>query len=438
MMLTLASLSLLTNCKGGKDASSSSVPTGAPVGSGPVISLWICNWGNAEYESTLEKLAAQATAANIDGKGIQAKVTMISWDTFYNTFLTAVVAGEGPDIACQASTAPALYAEMGKTLDLMPILNKWKQENSPMYSEVGQAAFDFETHNGQLIAIPFALDGAGLTYNRNVFQKAGITKLPTTFDELGQDLDLIKRNCPGVAPIAFNANHSNLIEWLIFGNGGYIVSKDYKVQLNDPKVTKMLDLFKSWWDAGYIAPGSAGYSSDEIRTMIQAEQAGIVLTNMPTWAAVDKRASLGIIPPLRGPDATAGSHHNTVSYQAYYAYNTTKYHEETMAVLKWWLEHDEILYIEGGQSVVPVRSSLAKKVLADPLLNEFYDAYFNNNGIAVPFIYPFTQFENWMGVADANRTNVIPAWNILMGKSYQEGIAESTQQLNELFIDYEK
>jgi ABC-type glycerol-3-phosphate transport system substrate-binding protein len=359
---------------------------------------------------------------------------MVSWDTYYNTFLTAVMANVGPDIGWQASTAPIQYAEMGKTLDLMPILNKWKEENSPMYSEVGQAAFDFETYNGQLIGIPCAVDGVSLIYNKNVFQKAGITKLPTTFDELGQDLALIKKNCPGVAPIAFRGDHISLPNWLIFGNGGSIVSKDYNVQLNDPKVTRMFDLFKSWWDAGYIAAGSAGYSQDEIRTMLLADRAGVILSSNPTWAAADKRASLGIIPPLRGPDSAGRT---PESYQAYYAYNTNKYPEETLAVLKWWLEHDDILYTEGGQSCMPIRASQAKKVFTDPLLNEFYSACFNRD-IVIPWIYPFTQFENWMGVMDGSRIVNIPVMNILTGKSYRDGIAEAEQRLKELLKDYEK
>ena len=150
-----------------------------------VITIWEAQWGNDNYEDVLKKLAQQATDAHIDGKNIRVEVACIPWSNYYETFMTAYQTGTGPDIACQASTAPSQYDELGATLDLSPIIEAWKTENPDFYNEIGEDAIAFEQNaDGKQIAIPFAVDGKNLQYNKEVFEAAGITELPTNYDEL--------------------------------------------------------------------------------------------------------------------------------------------------------------------------------------------------------------------------------------------------------------
>ncbi len=37
------------------------------VGEGEVVTIWECNWGGDAYEAALQRLAEEATNANIDG-----------------------------------------------------------------------------------------------------------------------------------------------------------------------------------------------------------------------------------------------------------------------------------------------------------------------------------------------------------------------------------
>lgn len=402
-----------------------------------VVTIWECAWGNENYENALQELADRATAAKIDGKNIKVEVTMVSWDSYYETFMTAAASGTNPDIGCQASTAPTQFADMGISLDLTPIYDAWAEEGSPIIDEIGQTAFDFQTYNGKLVGIPFAIDGNGLLYNKDVFKQAGIKQLPTTFEELTAAAEKIKQNCPDVAPFAMRADHSSQINWLIYANGGCVVDTDYQVVLDSINVTNMLDIYQSWWDKGYIAEGSAGYSSDDIRTMLMNGDAGMILTNIPVWATEDTKEHIGVISPLQGPDAKENNYHNTMSYQAYYAYNTTEHPEETLAVLKWWLENNTILYTEGGNSTVPLRESQMKEVMgSDDLAMDFYNKYFNNDGVAVPYIYPFTSYETWQGVIDGDKTAVKPLLNILTGESYITGVEDSIKEIKDVLAEY--
>ncbi len=92
---------------------------------------------------SLKSWQQQATDAHIDGKNIRVEVACIPWSNYYETFMTAYQTGTGPDIACQASTAPSQYDELGATLDLSPIIEAWKTENPDFYNEIGEDAIAF-------------------------------------------------------------------------------------------------------------------------------------------------------------------------------------------------------------------------------------------------------------------------------------------------------
>lgn len=401
-----------------------------------VITIWEAQWGNDNYEDVLKKLAQQATDAHIDGKNIRVEVACIPWSNYYETFMTAYQTGTGPDIACQASTAPSQYDELGATLDLSPIIEAWKTENPDFYNEIGEDAIAFEQNaDGKQIAIPFAVDGKNLQYNKEVFEAAGITELPTNYDELTACFEKIK--AIGVIPFACRADHCSLNNYLVFSNGGYNIGLDYSIHLDDERATHMLDIFQSWWDNGYIAEGCAGYSDDDAQKMLLNGDLAVTLAKSPAWCPVDQRDKIGTLPVMIGPDATEETHHNSMSYQAYYAYNTTEHPEETLAVLKWWIENGDILYTEGGNSCVPLRATQFKAITGDdPALNAFYNKTVDNDGVRASFIYPFEHFETWYGIFDGNKVNTKAIMCILTGEDYHDGLADSIAETKEILESY--
>ncbi len=402
-----------------------------------VVTIWEAQWGTDAYEEALQKLAEEATAAHIDGKNIRVEVQCIPWNNYYETFMTAYTTGTNPDIACQASTAPAQYNDLGVVMDLSPILEEWKAENPEFYAEIGETAIAFEQDaEGKQIGLPFAVDGKGLIYNKEVFETAGITELPTDYDELTEAAEKIAAT--GVTPFAFRGDHCSLSNFLVFSNGGYNIGTDYSIMLDDEKATHMLDIMQDWWDKGYVAEGTAGYSDDDIRRMLMNGDVGIILSSMPTWVPEENAASLGILPVPMGPDATEETKHNSISYQAYYAYNTTEHPEETLAVLKWWYENNDILYTEGDNSTVPLRASQFEAVMGGNELSQaFYDNYVNNNGVATSFVYPFEHFETWYGVFDGNKVNTRALMNIFTDQDYRDGLEQSIEETKEIFEAYD-
>ncbi|WP_077534163.1 ABC transporter substrate-binding protein [Massiliimalia massiliensis] len=421
---------------GGGTSSTGNAASNVAAGEGPTVTIWECNWGGDAYEGALKKQAQRATDENIDGKGIKVETSMVAWDNYYDTFLTAVVSKTAPDIACEASTGCIQYADMGEALDLMPIYDAWVAEGSPIVDEVGQAAFDFETFNGELIGLPFSKDGTGLFYNKELFEGAGITELPTTWDEFMEVCDKLLAKYPEVVPFAFAgsdfASLTNVNDLFMMSNGASILTKDLEPNLQSDKYTEIMGIIKEMYDKGYIGRAVISYTGDDIKRMMNTGETAVILTNAPTWVAEDMQDKIGVMNPVKGPSVEEP--YIASAFQAYHAFNQTENPEETLAVLKWWYENNDILYTEGGNGCIPIRASQQEKVMTSELVREYANVWLNAEN-SYPNIYPVQSFYPFHTTMDAEGTGAKPLNALLAGDDYQATIDQVCDEISEIIED---
>ena len=106
---------------------------------------------------------------------------------------TMVSTGTAPDIFHYNFNPNDLsLQESGKLFDFTPYMDdEWKER-------FGEGDLDMVTVDGKLTSIPFEKAGAVWYYNTELFDKAGISSFPTTWDELLEDCEKLKGI--GVAP----------------------------------------------------------------------------------------------------------------------------------------------------------------------------------------------------------------------------------------------
>jgi multiple sugar transport system substrate-binding protein len=92
--------------------------------------------------------------------------------------LTSVVGNAPPDLLWYSPTLAGQLAE----LDAIKPLENWLNK-SPIKDEIDPALFESMELNGHLWSIPFATNNTGIFYRPSLFKKAGITKLPQTWEE---------------------------------------------------------------------------------------------------------------------------------------------------------------------------------------------------------------------------------------------------------------
>ncbi|WP_372660896.1 ABC transporter substrate-binding protein [Cohnella sp.] len=97
-------------------------------------------------------------------------------------------AGAGPDIFTNAGFSD---------------LDVWSEKLEDLSSETWQSdvlehSLDGITKDGKVYGFPLSLEGYGFMYNKDLFAKAGITVIPTTFTELKNAVEKLK--AAGIAP----------------------------------------------------------------------------------------------------------------------------------------------------------------------------------------------------------------------------------------------
>ncbi|SDT23418.1 carbohydrate ABC transporter substrate-binding protein, CUT1 family [Paenibacillaceae bacterium GAS479] len=115
--------------------------------------------------------------------------------------------GQEPDIFNNMGNAE-LTTWMDKVEDL---------SDQPWVSDVLDAAKEPITRDGKMYGMPVGIEGYGFIYNKDLFQKAGITELPKTLTEL--EAATKKLQAAGITPFS-----SGYQEWWVLGNHNFNVA----------------------------------------------------------------------------------------------------------------------------------------------------------------------------------------------------------------------
>jgi arabinogalactan oligomer/maltooligosaccharide transport system substrate-binding protein len=231
-----------------------------------------------------------------------------------NKFKTAAEAGSGaPDILRAEVAWVSDFAASGYlyALDGTPLLDNNFLE-TPLSSDM---------YDGKTYGVPQVTDTLGLMYNKKLFDKAGITAAPTTWDEVAADAALLKDKA-NVDGLYIN-NGGYFILPFIYGEGGDLVDTDAKaIEVNsDANVTGLTtaqDLVKS----GAAVKPDASDSYGTMMTLFKAGKVAMIINgpwevaNISSDPAFGGFENLGIAPVPAG-SAGAGAPvggHNYVIY----------------------------------------------------------------------------------------------------------------------------
>ncbi|GAA1394776.1 extracellular solute-binding protein [Kitasatospora putterlickiae] len=175
----LAGALVLTGCGGQDD--------------GPVtLKLVAADYGeSADTSSKLywDDLARRFEAAN---PGIRVDVEVASWTDIGKRVDELVRGGKSPDLVQTGGFADQAAADrLYPTADVLTL--ETRANIMELFSHAGQVI-------GTPYGIPFVSSSRVLFYNKAIFQRAGITQPPATWNELKAAAEKIKAKVPGVVP----------------------------------------------------------------------------------------------------------------------------------------------------------------------------------------------------------------------------------------------
>jgi len=321
-----------------------------------ILEFWEMTYGSDErYTETCEKLIAQYEAENPD---ITIHMTYQPWDNYYQLFLTAVSSGAAPDVASCAIDQPDLFAGMGEILYLDDVIDQWKEEE--IYADYTEDMLNFFKYEGNQIAIPYMVGYRGFFYRTDYLKDAGVEKVPETWDELLDACAKLKAWNPDIIPLALTGADNGI--WHCFmsfamSNGVGIVDENLKPTSESAAFKETIDLFQKLSENGYVAEGVLGHDSTAAETLYYSGKAAFYFSSCSTSILnyPEVAQNTDVLPCFRGP---SGEKTATVSFpDALVVFAQTDYPEESLRFIKWWAEHTQSLFTEGGCWAYPAKAS---------------------------------------------------------------------------------
>jgi ABC-type glycerol-3-phosphate transport system substrate-binding protein len=215
--------------------------------------------------------------------GREVKNSPIQHEAFKDSILVQLAGGNPPDLFSYWAGAKTQYLvdqERMESLDDVWAKNKL-DEVFP--ASLTKASAEY---NGHKYLLPFDYHYVGMFYNPAVMEKAGITEMPKTWNELMAAADKLK--AAGITPFALGSKEQwpaqFWFDYLLLRTAG----PDYRAKLmagqakyTDPQVKTAFTMWKQLFDKGYFNESPNGIDWQGAADMVAKGKAAMTLNG--TW-----------------------------------------------------------------------------------------------------------------------------------------------------------
>jgi multiple sugar transport system substrate-binding protein len=330
-----------------------SAPTASPAQpdiKGQTIEVLLPSWA---------QLPDDMLAAFEKESGVKVNLTIADWDKIRDK--VSIAGAAGSKLADVAEFDWSWTGQFSKAGWFIPLEDKLPKD---LTSDLVNAA-PF-TADGHLYAVPYSNDYRISVYNTDMFNRAGITTPPATFDELKADLKLLKDKGVSKYPLGLYMGpvENTSTNWflLTLAMGGELFDKDGKPAFTDPNsggyraLQFMVDMNK----AGYVAP--IGFSPDTLwgdqfmagNCAIELDSAPAVmpLVQDPKHSVIIGQAQFFLVPGDKAPLASFGLPEG-LGIMA-----KSDHQDAALAFIEWWMKPENVVAIQAKLGLMPTRASI--------------------------------------------------------------------------------
>ena len=366
VLLSVAMMStLLVGCGGGDSADSTNAPADdggssdssndtAAASDGVEEITWMF-WDDLNATEDLISLGYKDVVdrfnKDYEGKYHVTPITT-NLEEYYTKLNALVASNETPDCFI-VSPGPNLdvYVEPGVAADLTDDL---KADGWLDTFNGGEGAFSQQTYDGKIYAVPLNIAAACVFYNTEMFEKAGISTMPTDWDSFIDACD--KLQAAGYTPLSISAGTA----WCLSMLAGYLCDAE-GVDLDaidagtahwtDANVVaaanKMLELSK------YFQPTAAGDTNDVATANFYNEEAAMLIQG--SWAIAQINGSNPDFEDKCGVFAFPGTNGRVIAKSDSLAMSANTEHKEAvLAFMKYFTDDTAQKYTAEVGGKIPV------------------------------------------------------------------------------------
>lgn len=269
----LAALATLTACSGGGDGD------GGDASGQTEITVWLLTLQESQ-QAALDGWVAGFEEANPD---VKVNVEYRATDAHKDALRQVAGTDAGPDVYFYWE-GPGLGGELvdaGSSMDLTDYYAEYGWEDR--FSSAAMAGI---TQYGGFHGVPWTLQGEALYYNKALFEAAGITEEPTSYDDLVAAAD--KLVASGVTPIQFGGTVNWHVMRLLDSLLETFCGPETADRLNTEQtgwdteecVTEAFTELQTWGEK-YINEGFMGINNDDSSQLFYTGEAAMALEG--TW-----------------------------------------------------------------------------------------------------------------------------------------------------------
>lgn len=385
-----------------------SAPTKPPVATpAPAQKISLEYWDMAWGTKLMAAIQDNVAQWNKDHPNIQVQYTELAWGDYNQKFQAAIAAGTPPAVAGGGGSTPFAMHAQGEVLPLNELYDEWKGTGRfDALTDWGKTKWLYE---GKYLAATWQLDGRGIFYRKDLFEKAGV-KPPTNHDELLEVAKKLTDRQKQMYGITFpgKAGNTDTEQWfvtLLLQNGGYIADEQGKVSFTSPEAVAALEFEKELFNAA--APeGTPSYSFTESFRVYQQGQAAMIfeggwIISQLKEQSPDIFKNTAILPAIKGRGSKA-KQLCLGFYNGWFIFRQTKYPKEAQQFLNFMTAPENLMKVYAadlGNKYSPYKSLANDPIWEkEPLVAEL------NRQIAqygVDYYYPYNS--NPIGISTLGR-----------------------------------
>jgi ABC-type glycerol-3-phosphate transport system substrate-binding protein len=227
-------------------------------------------------------------------------------------FLAAMMANDGPDVACVGNMGD--YRAFVEADYLVEMGDKFISNPSAYWDRFPKSFVDYITIGGKKYGIPYYSGPYAMVYNKKEYAAAGITQMPKTWDEFKAVLKKLtvdtnkdgKIDQYGFTMPTIRETAPRIFSMFAWSNGGAVSRDDLTtVTINSPECVAALEFLTSLVTEGLVPPGIGEADNDAVGELFGS---GVAATRMEgNWALATMpimypalKDNIGVY-PLPGP-----------------------------------------------------------------------------------------------------------------------------------------
>ena len=309
------------------------------------LDFWELSVGEELMRSLLDKFERQ-------NPGVKVRFQQLSWDYGLDKIITAIAAGNAPDICELGTDWVPQFSSTGVLRDLTEAVAPFKEHF---------LLWEPATYRDRVYGVPWLAGTRILFYNRALFAQAGLNPdhPPATWEELLHAAKAIRALGPDIYGFGIHVAeaYAPWQEFLPFawGNGGQILDRDWKrCMLDQPPVLEALKFYQS------LKPYSLVERQPQINQLFAEGKVGIQISGSWNFALIPRmnptlNFGVGLLPK---PSASAGTPASFAGGEILVTLKESRHPEEALKLMLFLVQEEQAMAIvEAQRNITPTVKS---------------------------------------------------------------------------------